>query len=230
MAEPLVLAVDDEASILTIVRLALQSAGFRVITARTGAEALRLDSEQAPDVIVLDLLLPDMNGLEVLDAVTARRKVPVVLLTGDVTQSRQRVSAKAFDYLVKPFSPDDLAEAVRDAARSGGESPGRWMPAAGDVRIQPQRGLAVRGGDIIPLSDTERALLKELARSPGTPVTAEALLDAVWGEEYRGDAAYLELWIARLRLKMEADAENPQLILDAEGGGYLLAARPLGRS
>ena len=228
MAEPLVLAVDDEASILTIVRLALQSAGFRVITARTGAEALRLDSEQAPDVIVLDLLLPDMNGLEVLDAVTARRKVPVVLLTGDVTQSRQRVSAKAFDYLVKPFSPDDLAEAVRDAARSGGESPGRWMLTAGDLRIQPQRGLAVRGGDIIPLSDTERALLKELARSAGLPVAAEALLDAVWGEEYRGDAAYLELWIARLRLKMEADAENPRLILDAEGGGYLLAAPPQG--
>lgn len=225
MTDPLVLAIDDEAPILGIIRLTLETAGFRVISAATAEEGLALDQEHTPDAVVLDLVLPDVPGMQVFQSLKARREVPIVIITADVTKGSETLPDDVADYLVKPFEPDELAQAVREVLETPDGRRPRRMIRAGDVEIDQAKGVAVRAGVIVPLTTAERSLLRHLAENPGARMSGGDLLTRTWGDDYADDHEFLALWISRLRQKIEVDPADPQVITGT-ATGYTLEAYP----
>jgi DNA-binding response OmpR family regulator len=226
--DPLILAVDDEAGILRLIKLELTSQGFRVVVANDGEEALRLAEQQRPDIVVLDILMPDMTGLEVMRRLRERSQVPVILLTGkDHDEDKVRgLELGADDYLVKPFNPDELSARVRAVLRrsvSPGSGTGSTV-TVGNIEIDLNRRLVKKDGTVIALTRTEWMLLQHLATNAGRVMLNAELLSKVWGPEYRDDLQYLRVWISRLRSKLEADPSKPQIIKTLPGIGYLLDA------
>jgi len=227
-AEPLVLAVDDEAGILRLIKLELSSQGFRVVVAEDGAEALRIAEQQRPDIVVLDIIMPRMSGLEVMRRLRERTSVPVILLSAkDHDEDKVRgLEMGADDYLAKPFNPEELSARVRAVLRRG------FRPAAGGenvvrasgVEIDLDRRLVKREGEAVSLTRTEWMLLQQLAANAGRVMLNTELLTKVWGPEYRDDLQYLRVWVSRLRSKLEADPANPTIIKTLQGIGYLLNA------
>jgi two-component system KDP operon response regulator KdpE len=226
--DPLILAVDDEAGILRLIKLELTSQGFRVVVANDGEEALRLAEQQRPDIVVLDILMPDMTGLEVMRRLRERSQVPVILLTGkDHDEDKVRgLELGADDYLVKPFNPDELSARVRAVLRrSVSPSSGAGSTVTvGNIEIDLNRRLVKKDGVVIALTRTEWMLLQHLATNAGRVMLNAELLSKVWGPEYRDDLQYLRVWISRLRSKLEADPSKPQIIKTLPGIGYLLDA------
>ena len=226
--DPLILAVDDEAGILRLIKLELSSQGFRVVVANDGEEALRIAEQQRPDIVVLDILMPDMTGLEVMRRLRERTQVPVILLTGkDHDEDKVRgLELGADDYLVKPFNPDELSARVRAVLRravSPGSGAGNTVTVA-NVEIDLNRRLVKKDGQVISLTRTEWMLLQHLATNAGRVMLNAELLSKVWGPEYRDDLQYLRVWISRLRSKLEADPSKPAIIKTLPGIGYLLDA------
>ena len=226
--EPLILAVDDEAGILRLIKLELSSQGFRVVVANDGEEALRLAEQQRPDIVILDIIMPEMSGLEVMRRLRERTSVPVILLTAkDHDEDKVRgLELGADDYLVKPFNPEELSARVRAVLRRG------FRPAvgtenivqAGTVEIDLNRRLVKKDGEVISLTRTEWMLLQHLAANAGKVMLNTELLSKVWGPEYRDDLQYLRVWVSRLRSKLEPDPANPMIIKTLQGIGYLLDA------
>jgi two-component system KDP operon response regulator KdpE len=226
--EPLILAVDDEAGILRLIKLELSSQGFRVVVAGDGEEALRLAEQQRPDIVVLDIVMPQMNGLEVMRRLRERTSVPVILLTAkDHDDDKVRgLELGADDYLVKPFNPEELSARVRAVLRRG------YRPAAGgdnivtvgNVEIDLDRRLVKKDGEVVSLTRTEWMLLQHLAANAGKVMLNTELLSKVWGPEYRDDLQYLRVWVSRLRSKLEPDPSSPTIIKTLQGIGYLLDA------
>jgi len=226
--DPLILAVDDEAGILRLIKLELSSQGFRVVVANDGEEALRIAEQQRPDIVVLDILMPDMTGLEVMRRLRERTQVPVILLTGkDHDEDKVRgLELGADDYLVKPFNPDELSARVRAVLRRAvapGSGAGNTVTVA-NVEIDLNRRLVKKEGAVISLTRTEWMLLQHLATNAGRVMLNAELLSKVWGPEYRDDLQYLRVWISRLRSKLEADPSKPAIIKTLPGIGYLLDA------
>jgi len=225
-AEPLVLAVDDEAGILRLIRLELTEQGFRVIGAADGEEALRLFEQQRPDVVVLDIMMPDMSGLEVMRRLRERANTPVILLTGrDRDEDKVRgLELGADDYLVKPFNPQELTARVRAVLRRAvrAETISDSLIKVRDVEIDLDRRLVKKGGEPVSLTRTEWMLLQHLASNAGRVMLNTELLSKVWGPEYVDDLQYLRVWISRLRSKLEDDHTRPTLIKTLQGIGYLL--------
>jgi len=226
--DPLILAVDDEAGILRLIKLELSSQGFRVVVANDGEEALRIAEQQRPDIVVLDILMPDMTGLEVMRRLRERTQVPVILLTGkDHDEDKVRgLELGADDYLVKPFNPDELSARVRAVLRRAvapGSGAGNTVTVA-NVEIDLNRRLVKKDGQVISLTRTEWMLLQHLATNAGRVMLNAELLSKVWGPEYRDDLQYLRVWISRLRSKLEADPSKPAIIKTLPGIGYLLDA------
>jgi two-component system, OmpR family, KDP operon response regulator KdpE len=224
--ETLVLAVDDEPGILRLIRLTLSSEGFRVVTADNAPDALRIVEEQRPDIALLDLIMPDTGGLDLMHEIKDRRHLPVILLTGmggDANTSKG-LDQGADDYLMKPFNPDELCARVRSVLRrfSGGGREG--IVTAGDIEINLADRTVRKSGDVVVLTRTEWRLLQELAANQGRMMLNEELLEEVWGAEHRSDLQYLRVWISRLRRKLEADAANPRLIKNFSATGYMLVA------
>ena len=222
--EQLVLAIDDEPGVLRLLRTQLSSEGFRVVTASDGEEALRVAEEQRPDIVVLDLMMPGMNGLDVMNALRARSDVPVLLLTakGDDQDKAQGLELGADDYLTKPFSLDELSARIRAVLRRSVRGPeGDYIVRARDQEIDLQRRLVRRNGQIVHLTRTEWQLLQVLATSPGKVLLNAELLIKVWGPEYRDDLQYLRVWVSRLRRKLEEDPAHPTLIRTFQGIGYM---------
>jgi two-component system, OmpR family, KDP operon response regulator KdpE len=226
--EPLILAVDDEAGILRLIKLELSSQGFRVVVANDGEEALRLAEQQRPDIVILDIIMPEMSGLEVMRRLRERTSVPVILLTAkDHDEDKVRgLELGADDYLVKPFNPEELSARVRAVLRRG------FRPSvgtenvvkAGSVEIDLNRRLVKKEGDVVSLTRTEWMLLQHLAANAGKVMLNTELLSKVWGPEYRDDLQYLRVWVSRLRSKLEPDPANPVIIKTLQGIGYLLDA------
>jgi two-component system KDP operon response regulator KdpE len=226
--EPLILAVDDEAGILRLIKLELSSQGFRVIVAGDGEEALRLAEQQRPDIVVLDIVMPDMSGLEVMRRLRERTSVPIILLTAkDHDDDKVRgLEMGADDYLVKPFNPEELSARVRAVLRRG------FRPTTGvenivqvsNVEIDLNRRLVKKDGEVVSLTRTEWMLLQHLAANAGKVMLNTELLSKVWGPEYRDDLQYLRVWVSRLRSKLEPDPGNPTIIKTLQGIGYLLDA------
>jgi two-component system KDP operon response regulator KdpE len=223
--EPLVLAVDDEAGILRLIRLELSEQGFRVVVAADGEEAIRTFEQQRPDVVVLDIMLPDMSGLEVMRRLRERTNTPIILLTArDHDEDKVRgLELGADDYIVKPFNPQELTARVRAVMRRAvRESNGESMVIAGDVEIDLDKRLVTKGGEPVALTRTEWMLLQHLASNAGRVMLNTELLSKVWGPEYIDDLQYLRVWISRLRSKLETDHTQPSVIKTLQGIGYLL--------
>lgn len=227
--EPLVMAVDDEAGILRLIKLELAEQGFRVITASSGDEALRMAEEQRPDIILLDIVMPDQTGIEVLRKLRERWSMPVIFVSAkdaDIDKVRG-LEFGADDYIVKPFSPDELAARIRAVLRrSVGAQDIDRVVRTGDVEIDLNRRLVMRDGEVVDVTRTEWLLLQHLAANAGRVNLNVELLSKVWGPEYRDDLQYLRVWVSRLRRKLEADPTNPQIIITKQGIGYLLNAEP----
>jgi len=223
--QPLVLVADDEPRITKLVALTLQEEGFRVVTASGGEEALKKAEEVRPDIVLLDIVMPDLDGIEVMRQLREWRPVPVILLTakGATSDKAKGLDLGADDYIAKPFHPDELAARVRAVLRrASGVSPGAGIVAFGDIEIDLERRLLRRGGELVPLSRTEWLLLQHLAAHAGKVVLHSELLTKVWGPEYRDDLQYLRVWISRVRRKLGALPGEPGPIRTFQGIGYVL--------
>jgi len=227
--EPLVLAVDDEAGILRLMKLELTGQGFRVITASNGEEALKLVEDQRPDAVLLDLIMPEMTGLELMRRIREQINVPVIMVTAkDSDADKVRgLELGADDYIVKPFSPDELGARIRAVLRRavGNQNTERVIHVEG-VEIDLNRRLVSRDGEVISLTRTEWLLLQYLAANAGKVMLNAELLSKVWGPEYHDDVQYLRVWVSRLRKKLEPNPTEPAIIKTMQGIGYMLDALP----
>jgi len=227
--EPLVLAVDDEAGILRLIKLELSEQGFRVITATSAEEALRIVEEQRPDAILLDVIMPDMTGLEAMRRIREQTNTPVIIVTAkdSDTDKVRGLEQGADDYIVKPFSPEELSARIRAVLRRsvGSPSVNRTVQVEG-LEIDLNRRLVMREGEVIQLTRTEWLLLQYLASNPGKVMLNAELLSKVWGPEYHDDVQYLRVWVSRLRRKLEPNPSEPVVIKTMQGIGYMLDAPP----
>jgi two-component system KDP operon response regulator KdpE len=225
--EPLVLAVDDEAGILRLIKLELSSQGFRVITAGGGEEALQLAEDQRPDIILLDVVMPGMTGLETLRAVRERWNIPVIMVTArdrEIDKVRG-LEMGADDYIVKPFGADEMAARIRAVLRRAAGVDAEQVVQAGHISVDLGRRLVKDAqGETIALTRTEWQLLQHLAANAGKVLLSGELLAKVWGPEYRDDLQYLRVWVSRLRQKIERDPSNPDIIKTLPGIGYMFDA------
>ncbi len=221
---PLVLAIDDEPGILRLIKLELSAQGLRVITATNGVDGVRMEEEQRPDIVLLDLTMPGDDGYEVMRRLRDRTNIPVILLTGRSSDGDKvkGLELGADDYLAKPFSPEELTARVRAVLRRAvGKHDANHVIGAGDVVIDLHQRRVTRSGEPVELTRTEWRLLQHLVANPGRVMMNTELLSNIWGPEYRGDLQYLRVWVSRLRKKLESDPANPQLIKTYAGIGYM---------
>jgi two-component system alkaline phosphatase synthesis response regulator PhoP len=221
-----ILVVDDEPRIAEIARDYLERAGFRVTTAADGAEALALARARRPDLVVLDLGLPELDGLDVTRALRKDSSVPIVMLTARVDESDKLVGLElgADDYVTKPFSPKELVARVRaifrrvDAPARRGE-----IIRAGDVAIDRQRMQVTVGDRVVELTSTELELVAKLAAHPGRVFTRSQLLDAIRGGSAESFDRAIDAHVKNVRRKLEPDPRNPRYLLTVHGVGYKFA-------
>ncbi len=225
-----ILVVDDETRIVRLVRDYLEAAGFRVIVAYDGVTALAQFRHERPDLIVLDLNLPGMDGLDVARAVRRERNTPIIMLTARVEETDRVVGLElgADDYVTKPFSPRELVARVRAVLRRAqGNEPPTAIIRLGDLVIDPETRTVTRGGREIHLTTTEFELLHVLARTPGRVFNRMELLDRVQGTAYEGYERTIDVHIKNLRKKLEPDPRHPRYILTVYGIGYRMAPESL---
>ena len=217
------LVVDDEPQIQSMLRIALGSAGYDVLPATTGREAIRLAASSTPDAIILDLGLPDMDGKDVLRDIRQFSKVPVIVLSARDREA-EKVAALdlgADDYLEKPFGVGELLARLRAAARHAARHAGEVMRVeVGGLVIDLDKRLVTRAGAPVRLTPKEYDLLAVLARNAGRVVTHRQILTAVWGPAHHDDTQYLRVFIGQLRAKIEPDPNAPTLIRTEPGAGY----------
>jgi two-component system KDP operon response regulator KdpE len=223
-----ILVVDDEPGIVRAVQANLSAHGFQVDTAGTGSAAIESYALRRPDVIILDLGLPDMDGTDVIRHVRATSSTPIVVLSVRGAE-REKVGALdlgADDYLTKPFGIDELLARVRVALRhaAGANAGADAVFRSGDLEVDVASRTVRQAGEDIHLTPTEYDLLRALAAHPGRLLTDRMLLQAVWGPEYGDEAHYLHVYVARLRKKIEPDPQQPRYLLTEPGVGYRLVA------
>lgn len=220
---PQILVVDDEPQIQRFLKPALFAAGYEVIRAMDGAEALAAVAAHAPDLIVLDLGLPDLDGKEVIGLLRRRVETPIIVLSarGEETEKIAALDRGADDYVAKPFGIGELLARIRVALRSpaGGENTATLL-VAGDVEVDLAAHRVTRAGEPVKLTPKEFDLFVALLRAGGRMLTHKALLARVWGAGHTEDTQYLRVFIGQLRQKLEADPSAPSLILTEPGLGY----------
>jgi two-component system KDP operon response regulator KdpE len=226
-----VLVVDDEPQILRALQINLRARAYEVITARSGREALRTAAEAPPDVVVLDLGLPDIDGGEVIRGLRGWTQVPIVVLSGrsQSTEKVQALDAGADDYVTKPFAMDELFARLRALSRrstGGDEQP---TVVIGDCTVD-LAGRVVTGPEVdgdgstaVRLTPTEWKLLEILIRHPGKLVSQRQLLTSVWGPAYIRETSYLRVYMGQLRRKLERNPSRPRHLLTEPGMGYRFA-------
>jgi len=218
-----ILVVEDDASIREVTAIGLTSAGFGVVTAPDGVEALERFRAEPFDLVLLDVMLPRLDGYEVCRQIRRSSTVPIVMLTArsEAIDVVVGLEAGADDYVRKPFELPELIARVRAAlprARAG--SADGWQLRLGPLVIDVAGRTVARDGTDVPLTRTEFDLLLELTRHAGQVLSRDVLLDRVWGYDYLGDSRLVDVAIQRLRAKIEVDAANPALIQTVRGAGY----------
>jgi two-component system KDP operon response regulator KdpE len=224
-----VLVVDDEPQIRRALRTSLEAHGYEVATAGTGEEGILAAAETAPDLVLLDLGLPDLDGTEVIERVRSFSDVPVIVLSVRDRQADKvaALDAGADDYVTKPFGVEELLARLRAALRrTQGEEPGAALLEFGDLRIDLSKRLVTRDGDRVHLTKTEYALLEAMVTNPGKLLTHQWLLRKVWGVGYAEESHYLRVYVRALRKKLGDAASAPALILTEPGVGYRWIAEP----
>ena len=221
-----ILVVDDEPQIARVLRGYLESAGFRVATAYNGAEAMAALRHEAPDLVVLDLTMPDMDGLDVARAIRRGSDVPIIMLTARVEEIDRLIGLElgADDYVAKPFSPREVVARVRAVLRRVGPAePARRSLEAGDFVMELDKRLVTVSGRPVELTTTEFDLLAALMENPGRVFSRMQLLDRLQGYAYEGYERTVDVHIKNLRHKIEEDPKHPHYVLTVYGLGYKFA-------
>jgi two-component system KDP operon response regulator KdpE len=221
-----ILVVDDEERILHFLTTKLKASGYEVLTAGDGVQGLEQLQAQEPDLVVLDLLMPRMDGLEMLKELRSFSAVPVIILTakGADADRIKGLQLGADDYLPKPFNPDELVariEAIRRRLKPSTKAKSDELLRLGDVTIDFNKRQVTVGGESRYLTRTEWLLLAQLVNNAGRLMLYEELLSRVWGPEYRDDIQILRTWLSRLRRKLESDPKHP-LIRTVPKTGYII--------
>jgi two-component system KDP operon response regulator KdpE len=220
-----ILVVDDERRMVGFIRLNLEQDGFEVIEAYNGTEALNRLRDSLPDLILLDVMMPDIDGFEVLRMIREISQVPVIMLTakGEEDDKIKGLELGADDYVTKPFSPRELVSRVKAVLRRGGifeEDEEGVIEVDERLKIDFGRREVWVGDELVKLRPTEYRLLYHLVQNAGWVLTHDQILTKVWGYEYRDEPHYVRLYINYLRKKIEEDPSNPKYILTERGVGY----------
>ena len=228
MAEK-VLVVDDEKDLVELLDYNLKKEGYAVVSAGEGRAALRLAGDEAPDIVVLDIMLPGMQGLEVLKELKKKREtqdIPVILLTAKAQELDKVLGLElgADDYVTKPFSPRELLARVKAVLRrSSAKKAGAKIISVKDLKIDLDRHRVLLRGEPVELSPMEFKLLRHLAENRGRVISRDSLLDNVWGHDSFVEPRTVDVHIRRLRAKIEEDPERPAYIRTVRGAGYAFA-------
>jgi two-component system KDP operon response regulator KdpE len=221
-----ILVVDDEERMARFIRINLEHDGFRVVEAYRGMEAMQALRDAMPDLIILDVMMPDIDGFEVLKMVREFSSVPVIMLTarGEEDDRVRGLELGADDYITKPFSPRELVSRVRAVLRradtAGTSARGEVIEVDDRLKLDFGRREVWLDGELVKLRPTEYRLLYHLVQNAGWVVTYDQLLTKVWGYEYRDEPHYVRLYVNYLRQKLEQDPANPKYILTERGIGY----------
>jgi two-component system KDP operon response regulator KdpE len=221
-----VLVVDDELQILRALRVILRDAGFEVVTAQTAQEGLDAAALRSPDAAILDVILPDGNGIEMATAIREWSEMPILVLSavGEEPEKVRALDAGADDYVTKPFGPDELIARLNAVLRRAGWAEDEPRLSVDGLEIDLAGRQVLRDGEEIHLTPKEFELLRTLARNRGRLMTHRALLGEVWGHAYEDDTHTLRVHIANLRGKIESDQAHPRYIRTDPGVGYRFAA------
>ena len=221
-----ILTVEDDARIRQAVTMALEEEGWDVVEADTGERALDVFLASPTDVVLIDIMLPGIDGFEVCRSIRRSSDVPIIMVTAraDTHDVVAGLEAGADDYLTKPFAPKELSARIRAMLRRARSSdPGNMERiVVGELEISPDEGLVLKAGDELNLTKTEFKLLVELATQPGKVFSREVLLERVWGYDYFGDGRLVDVHVRRLRTKVESDPANPRHVVTSRGLGYKL--------
>jgi two-component system response regulator MtrA len=222
------LIVEDDASIREVVKLGLEGAGFHVTATRDGQEALALFRREAFDLVVLDIMLPSLDGLEVCREIRRDHQTPIVFLSArsELHDVVVGLELGADDYVTKPFEVPELVARIRAVLRRAATSPAEATIEIGDLEIDPAAFVVRRRGEELALTATEFRLLLELAKRPKQVFTRQLLLELVWNYDYLGDSRLVDAAVQRLRAKLEDDPKQPKLLVTVRGVGYRFHAEP----
>jgi two-component system KDP operon response regulator KdpE len=217
-----VLVVDDEPTLVRALAINLRARGWEVVTAHDGTGALKAASDKHPDVVVLDLGLPDIDGVEVIRGLRGWTRVPIIVLSArQVSADKvEALDARADDYMTKPFGMDELLARLRAALRRVAPAEEQAVISAGELSVDLARKKVTRAGNDVRLTPTEWQLLEVLVRARGKLVGRQQLLHEVWGPAYNSETNYLRVYTAQLRRKLERDPSHPRHIITEQGMGY----------
>jgi DNA-binding response OmpR family regulator len=222
-----ILTIEDDERIRTAVRMALEDEGWTVAEADSGEDALESFAREPADVVLIDLMLPGIDGFDVCRSIRKMSDVPIVMVTArtDTHDVVAGLEAGADDYVTKPFQPKELSARIRALLRRiRASDPGSTHLRFGDLEIIPEEGTVRRAGHEVHLTKTEFRLLVELASAPGRVFSREQLLERVWGYDYFGDGRLVDVHVRRLRTKIEADPAHPRHVATVRGLGYKIQA------
>jgi DNA-binding response OmpR family regulator len=220
-----ILTVEDDERIRTAVKLALEDEGWNVTEADSGEDALEAFGREPTDVVLIDIMLPGIDGFEVCRSIRRTSDVPIVMVTAraDTHDVVAGLEAGADDYLTKPFAPKELSARIRALLRRARSTdPSITHLRFGELEVVPDEGVVKKNDEPVHLTKTEFRLLVELAASPGRVFSREVLLERVWGYGYFGDGRLVDVHIRRLRTKIEDDPANPRHVVTVRGLGYKL--------
>ena len=216
-----ILVVDDDLALAEMLGIVLRGEGFDPVFCSNGDDAVQMFRATNPDVILLDLMLPGRDGIDVCRSIRAESGVPIVMLTAksDTVDVVVGLESGADDYIVKPFKPKELVARIRARMRRSDDSVAQVL-AVGDLRIDVNGHMVTRNDEIVPLTPLEFDLLVCLARKPGQVFSREVLLQEVWGYRHAADTRLVNVHVQRLRAKIERDPEQPEIVQTVRGVGY----------
>jgi two-component system response regulator MtrA len=217
----LIMVVDDDQDLAEMLGIVLNGSGFEVDLVNSGDQVMTIFNAHQPDLVLLDVMLPGLSGIEVCKLIRDKSMVPIVMLTakGDSHDVVKGLEAGADDYMVKPFNPSELVARIKVRLRRSGVESSTTL-RIGDIVIDQVAHTIIRNGKTIPLTRLEFDLLVALAKEPGRVFTRDALLSEVWGYQHAADTRLVNVHVQRLRAKVEEDVDNPQVVLTVRGVGY----------